>query len=283
MRRLLLVAALLVLVSASAASAWHGEKSIVAARKHAATLSARRLLHEFVPPPGATRVKGGPHGLYVRAFGGPGAEFVDLHGFWILHASAASVISFAKAHVPPGFSVGGGATNGDGSFRQIRFDWPPHGQSTRILAVSVAQRRTRTIVRADAQVVWVYPRSPQEVVPAGVREIDIKAPKVTRRVTDPAQVHQIVRWFDRLPITPPGVAAMCALLLDTNVTLVFRSASGARVASAQVPAPRASICDTIDFTIHGHRQTPLVDRPRGHSFVYRVGKLLGVRFTSSRR
>ena len=284
MKRLLLVAAVLVLVPASAASAWRGEKSIVAARKHAATLSAMRLLHEFVPPPRARRIHGWPHDYgHFQSVGAPFGEFVDIHRFWITHATLSSVAAFEKAHVPSGFSVSGGGTNADGTETELWFNSPRRGVATRLLAISISQRRTRTIVRADAQVVWVYPRSPLEVVPAGVREIDVKAPKVTRRVTDPAKIGRIVHWFDRLPINPPGSSGPCGPVFAINVTLVFRSLSGTRVASAQVPAPRAGRCATIDFTIHGKRQMPLIDHSRGVSFAWRLEHLLRVRLSQPRR
>jgi hypothetical protein len=253
-------------------------KEIAAARKHAAAVAARKLLREFVPPPGARLIRGRPHDYgRFQGIGAPGGEYVDVHHFWIGHADLASVLAFEKAHAPSGFSVGGGSTNANGTHTVLTFDSPQHGFATRRLAIAISQRKTRTIVEADAQVVWVYPRSPQEVVPAGVREIDVKAPHVSRTVTNPAQIAKIVRSFDRLPITPPGVAAMCGAFLSTNVTLVFRSATGAAVATARVPAPRASICDTIDFTIHGKSQVPLIDNYRGESFAYRLQHLLGVR------
>jgi len=284
MKRLLFLAAVAVLVPASAASAWQGERSIVAARKHAAEMSARKLLRTFVPPPDARRIYGWPRDYsHFQSVGAPLGKFVDIHRFWISHATLSSIVAFEKAHVPSGFSVSGGGTNAKGTETDVRFISPRHGVSTRLLVVSISQRKTRTIVRADAQVVWVYPRSPHEVVPSGVREIVVKGAGVNRRVIDPAKVGKIVHWFDRLPISPPGVSAPCWLYLVRYVTLDFRSANGARVARARYPAPRAGICVAIDFTIRGLPQTPLIDHLHGVSLAGRLQHLLGVRFSSPRR
>src|SRR5262245_4534153 len=101
------------------------------------------------------------------------------------------------------------------------------------------------MVRADAGVVWTYPRSPREVVPAGVREIDIRslrlqpalrragARRVTRRVTNPREVARITRWFNALNVVQPHTyVAGCMLVLSVPVRFVFRSTSGATLASA---------------------------------------------------
>jgi hypothetical protein len=106
---------------------------------------------------------------------------------------------------------------------------------------------------------------------------------VHRKVIDPAKVKRIVRWFDALPISPPGVSALCGVApgAGVTITLSFRSAGGRRLARAQLPATLAGICDGLTFTIGGHRQTPLIDNyyrraPFPHSFVARLQRLLGV-------
>jgi hypothetical protein len=129
----------------------------------------------------------------------------------------------------------------------------------------------------DALVVWSYPRSPQEKVPASVAEVDIKAPHVARRVTDAAQVHRIVAWFDALPVIPPDVASLCGPSDNGDVEFTFRSANGSRLASAAASTfGKARYCDPIGFSIRGKLQTPLVDKYGGPGFVYRVQRLVGV-------
>jgi hypothetical protein len=111
-----------------------------------------------------------------------------------------------------------------------------------------------------------------------VREIVLRAPKVRVKVADPAKVERIVRWFDALPISPPGVAAMCPLVPGADIALSFRSRSGLSLAQAKLPPTSTGICDSISFSVGGHPQTPLIDRygPLRESFVGRLQRLLGV-------
>jgi hypothetical protein len=153
-----------------------------------------------------------------------------------------------------------------------------------LLTVAILRVAGGTDLRVDAGVGWTYPRAPSEVVPAGVRDIDIRDGRLARRVRDQAKVARIVRWFDALDVAPPTVHIYCPLILAARVTFVFRSAGGARLASAIVPSRPANACDSIAFSIHGHRQTPLVDVTLGRrAFVNRVQRLLGVCFRDPRR
>ncbi|MGH2977830.1 MAG: hypothetical protein ACRDKC_05600 [Gaiellaceae bacterium] len=120
------------------------------------------------------------------------------------------------------------------------------------------------------------------MVPSAVRELDITGTGVSRRVTNPAQVARIVRWFDALNVVQPGKEIVsCPLVLAAKVTFVFRSASGDALASAMVPSQGAADgCNPIQFSVHGKRQTPLIDATpgKGKSFADRVQRLLGMSF-----
>jgi hypothetical protein len=247
-------------------------------RRRAAAREAAVLLHAFRPPPGAVRIQQPTqYGGVLRSAPAPAGEFVRLTRFWHVDAKRTAVVSFLQKHdVPAGFTAHCGANIHFGS-SQCELVGDPVG--TRFLEYAVQKKRDGTsILRVDSQVVWIYPR-PREVVPASAREIVVNGPSFPAvHVTDAAQVRQIARWFDHLPIYPPGVGAlMCGVTLGDSVTLTFRSAGGARVASARVPAGRASMCDSIAFSIHGNPQTALVDRPRGASFASRLERLLGVK------
>jgi len=134
----------------------------------------------------------------------------------------------------------------------------------------------------DALAVWIYPRSPSERVPAATAEIVVRAPRISATVTDPGKVARIVRWFDALPVSPPGVAVSCPYAVAPDLTLSFRSAGGARLAQATLPRTEATLCDPIAFTIGGWRRRPLIDGP-GESFVRRLQGLLGLRLVQARR
>jgi hypothetical protein len=93
-------------------------------------------------------------------------------------------------------------------------------------------------------------------------------------VTSPGKVARIIRWFDALPVYPPGIAVACPLVLRPEIALSFRSVSGARLAYARVPTPLAGICDPIGFRIGGKLGRPLIDNTFGESFARRLQSLL---------
>ena len=103
---------------------------------------------------------------------------------------------------------------------------------------------------------------------------------VTRHVVDPGEVARIVGWFNALNVVQPNTMVLCGFIATTNVQFTFRSAAGAQLASARVPSAAASSCDEIQFTLHGQRQTPLIDStPMNRlDFAERVQRLLGVQF-----
>lgn len=81
---------------------------------------------------------------------------------------------------------------------------PPAGSSapTRFLTVTAVALPARTVIRAHAQVEWIYQRAPSEKVPSATSAIVIHGYKLSKKITDPAEVGRIVRWFDVLPIEP---------------------------------------------------------------------------------
>jgi hypothetical protein len=245
-------------------------------RKGEAARTAAALLHAFEPPAGAVRIhKPTEYGGVLRSVPTPLGEFVRRTRYWHVDAKPAAVVAFLQAHdVPSGFTPECGTNPRFGSQCDLH-------AGDRYLEYSVQRKVDGTsILRVDAQVVWVYPRSLREVVPSGVREIDVTTPTGTTNVSDPAKVGRIVRWFDHLPIYPPGIGTpMCGPTLGHGVMLVFHSATGARVADAQAPAGSASMCDPITFTLRGIPQTALVDNVWGATFASRLQHLLGVKLS----
>ena len=133
------------------------------------------------------------------------------------------------------------------------------------------------MLRVDALALWIYPRSPSERIPPATREIVVRSPKLSTKVTDPAKVAEIRRWFDALPVSPPGIAIACPLVIRPSITLSFRSADGVRLAHAAVPDARAWICDPIGFAVGGRTEQPLIDPPHGESFVRRLERVTRTR------
>jgi hypothetical protein len=210
-----------------------------------------------------------------------------------------------RHHPPAGWRIQG-ENSASSTTRPLQgfYFVPKAGWASRYLSVELLGllRQRQTIIRLDAQKVWFYPRSPTEKVPVQAQEVDIRAQKlgptgsrgpisadygrpvvtVHRRITDPAQVATIVRWFDALPVDQ-GIRTSCGPSGDLETDFVFRSSRGARLASAGFPAVYpANACVGAGFSILGQSQPSLVDLPNGPSFVCRVGKLFGVTLTSPR-
>lgn len=263
-------------------------RALVAQRKRAAAREARRLVHEFVPPPGARRAREPKNygGVLRRPGETPVGEVVDIHRFWSVQKPLRSVAAFVRSHGLPGFERNG-ATYGTNvpHFLEWTFTSPTgKGRApSRYVNVTAVALPKRTVIRVDAQVVWIYPRSPKEKVPSRTSEIVVSAPKVSATVTDPAKVARIVRWFDALPISPPGIALLCPAMIGPQITLSFRSAGGAWLAQAKLPPHAASICDTIVFQIGGKAKKPLIDRNFRESFVVRLQDLLGLHLAQTHR
>jgi hypothetical protein len=250
--------------------------AIAVARKREAGRKAERLLGRVLLPRGARRIAEPP----VLAQRDTGISLLTetawRFSFWRVRMPLESLYASLKAHPPRGFRyVGGG-----GLYRSLDFFNGYTGVRQRQLTVDLSRVAGLTVVRLEAGVPWIYPRSPREVVPAGVREVDIRNGHLRRRVRRPANVARIVRWFDELNVLQPGTTGIeCPAILASRVTFVFRSAAGAKPATAIVPSRPASACSAIEFTIDGRPQKPLVDGTFGRrAFVNRVQRLLGLRF-----
>ncbi len=112
-----------------------------------------------------------------------------------------------------------------------------------------------------------------EILPAGIREVDVRSSRgISRRVTDPARVTTIVRWFDALPMAPAAPYYCPMIRYAPPTAFEFRGVRGALLARARTPG--AAACGgSLDFSIRRRAQKPLLV---GH-FLVRVGRLLGIR------
>lgn len=269
-----------------------GAQTVAAQRERAAFREAETLMHGFVPPPGAraTRKPPGYRTVHVlrQSTGALGEEAVSIHRFWTVRAPLKTVAAFVRAHRLHGFGHFGALWyTGKPHYLSMGSSWPaaPDSFPRRYFSVSVVALPHITVLRVDARVVWVYPRSPSEKVPSGVRMIDIRIPQRHRvrivRVLNGARLTRIIRWFDGLPISPPGVDVPCLGGVPGDITLSFRSASGAVLAHARVPRSSATECEPIGFKIGSHTQRPLIDGFTREGFTSRVGKLLGLQLTEN--
>jgi hypothetical protein len=247
-------------------------------------LAARQLIAAFKRPPGAARLKEEPHGdqgfLRHQTFA-IGGQSVMRHAFWQVDRGLDSVVAFVKSH-PPQFSghqEGGGQSLGAGvpKNRSIDFVMPDargHPSQRWMEVTMAALLNGSTGIRVDVAAEWLLPRPRSEMVPAGVREIDIQGKHLSRRVTQPAKVQKIIRWFDALDIVQGGPAHSCPAVIDRGeVVIDFRSAQRVLLAQARFNAAGAlTDCNPIAFSIHGRMQTPLI----GLTFWNRVKRLVGI-------
>ena len=245
----------------------------------AASHDAGRLLSRVVLPPGAQRLREPPPGVRRVPFQLPmGAKRVDRYRFWRVAEPLGSVRRFERTHRPRGSQRSG---SGYASGGTVFSAYPPQPGRTsdRWLAVTlVALPDGSTGVKADAQEIWIVPRPSTEVIPAGVREIDVRSPGLLLRVSDRAKVTRIIRWFDRLPTVQPGIFHCPMLVQGPTIHLVFHDAAGvlARASFAADSVGHSLVstpCTPISFSIRGHRQTPLV----GGRFLLRVQRLVATK------
>ncbi len=250
-------------------------RAVAGLREHRATLKAHRLLRR-IPLPASARPTRVPSSLRTSDLGvSVLTEFAYVHRAVLIPKPLDAVARFVKAHPVPGYQ------NHTGSLNSIGFDLEPaHGwpmQRMYNVSFAPAGRHGWTVVKEEAAAAWLYPRSPKDAMPGGVREIDIHGGGVSEHVRDAAKVARTTRWFDALA-PAPHVTVGCMAILSTRIAFVFRDASGHALATAAVPSQGTSTCNPIEFT-RGAQQTALVDKRFGkYAFASRVQRLLGVCF-----
>ncbi|MDX6480229.1 MAG: hypothetical protein QOG85_739 [Gaiellaceae bacterium] len=245
-----------------------------ALNKVAAERDVTRLLEHIRVPAGSRLVAEGAS-----------KRCCDAHRTWKVHIDFEQVFAFEQEHRPRGSSVNG---SGEGSLwgvvneRDLFLTFPaiPH----RIVSREVdfhfsALPGGWTRFSADAGDEWVVARSPNEKVPAGVREIVIHgektAPgpgirvvttpfprKLARRFTRPKQVARIVHWFDSLPVGAADPSGWCTLSIvppaPPVLVIDFIAADGTKLATASGFEFPWACDDTIDFSVGGRDEAPLV-------------------------
>jgi hypothetical protein len=253
-----------------------------AGNHRAAVRDAKQLLTRVVLPPG---LGSGPRP-------GPAeVKIVDQHAFWKVDQPFQQVLHYVEAHRPKGGRLlASGSSGGPGQpiWEFVIFQFPsrPGVLGTRWLMVSLIQvSRRSTGVRVDGQVQWIIPRPPGEKVPAGVEAIHVSrsgSSAISRMVTDPAQVQNIVRLVDRLPTVQPGVVNCPYIPANApTVHFLFRGGDGRLLAQASMltyDLP-AGPCNDMAFTIGARPETPLL---AGGRFLHKVGRVVGVQLTVPR-
>lgn len=253
------------------------------ARADAAALVAAVQL-----PPGATVSSGEPAGdngllrAGSQALEGDAAHALA-HRWWVVDEPSDQVLDYVGAHAPQGTKQNGsGFSNGpQGSTKSDMFEAPaiPGKLGERMMWVTVAALQDgQTGVLAQAQSDYIVPRPSSERVPAGASILTIARTRTTAngrrtfhthlatiQLTRRATIQRVTRLIDSLQIAQPVTINCPALIFPaTSYTLSWRrSAAGRPLARAQFVVFHdgtqmvGSQCDTIGFSIRGHRRDAL--------------------------
>src|SRR5579871_4937652 len=187
-----------------------------AANERLAQRDAAHLLRLAVVPPGSRRLTTTPKELAVSGQRLTTSPFQDR--IWKVRMSVDAVVAFERAHRPRGSTITYQDTTnnrrGELTSRGLGFAFPAirNRVSTRSLTVEIAPLRRPsgresgwTGIRIGAWDDWVVAHDPDEVVPSGVRTIEIrKGSLLVHRFTTAQTVGKIIRWFDALPVSPPA-------------------------------------------------------------------------------
>jgi hypothetical protein len=243
-----------------------------------AAKQARGLLHAFRAPTGSTALAARPAGTPASLANAPTtpvtSDLVQQTAWYTITGTPAAVLARIKARPPVGLTPAGStqltsAASGPRASAPVyalTYAWPPIAneiaqQTLSIAAASIGS--DTTVLRLDAQVVWIPKKPTGDVIPATAKALTA-APHAglgaadsgdaSISTQDPEVVDRVASLLDSLPLFPPG-ARSCPAGNGANVLLTFRkSTAGSVVATALVGA---SGCDTVQLTVGGTKEPVL--------------------------
>jgi hypothetical protein len=256
--------------------------SVVGARAQLAERDDAMVLAHIALPVGATRSADDPpgapselaqpacSGLFNCTTGEPLThDLVGKTAFWIVPGAPASVLAFVAAHLPKGWTLF--ERSASASTFAVLISLPARGTllSPRQLALQLAPlgSPSQTVIRADAQDVWLPPRA---ALPASVRVIDVQLIRETFgqhrsavgsppiRISRPVTVRRIVSAVNAMEIDESTAARSCPEIGPTIVVPVvtFRHASAGKALA--VLRLDTTYCANAQLTIATTRQPPLL-------------------------
>lgn len=237
----------------------------------AALREARKLLSQLVLPPGAkpAQVTSLPSALRQLTPSGAATESVDVHQLFTVPQLFTTVHGFLLAHVPAGTRLmGNGQASGPTGLTAQTVSFVPRVLPggfywAQLATTAVPSPGGATLLRADAQVIWLPARSPAEHLdPARFRQVTITArvlnPKlhtVTRVVTAPSVISWLAGLLNELPAAP-AITTGCP---DITATYRLSFAPAAGRGPATVVTADGCVFDRV--TAGGRAQPALLDRP----------------------
>ena len=270
-----------------------------------AAADADSLLAAFPPPPGA--VKTGSPAVSVLSSAPETTASPDLvirTSWWRAPGQSATLLSWIRAHMPPGITYGGPGylTRGHPSVAPPALepgDSPPHPNpaaivmqwdqyskpavpgilSQRWLLVSVAADGAGQVaIRVDSEVTWLPAKPAGERIPVTAKVVIVaplpgagpaSAYNTPVTITDPAKVAKIADTIDGLPVFPPGVMS-CPADFGGGLRLTFRAAlAGPTLA---VVTAGTSGCGAVQVSIGGK---PMMTLSQAGTLVKQVTAVTG--------
>lgn len=239
----------------------------------------KTLLRIVVLPPSARQVSRAPKDApdrLRRDFSKPGVAsgIAFAHRLWVVDEPVGQVLRYVRAHARPRprpLAQFRSKTNGV-AFRESAFYEFPQtpGRSTwRYLDVQmIPLRGGKTVVFAQAADQWIRLSPASAVLSSKVRRIDIRSSyggrhaNVLVHVRDRFEVARIVARVNGLGRTSARVLCLAQFVGGPSVTLTFRAADGAVLASAQVSDPGGSgesgPCNPLQLTVGARKAVPLI-------------------------
>jgi hypothetical protein len=191
---------------------------------------ARLLLSRLRLPAGTRRLPPTPVPPYLGepAYSPADSALLDDHEFFAVPLPPGALSDYLVAHVPAGMISGGtGQSSGPGEPTTLDVGYqaisvPAGIYSAQVVLTMVPDRSGRSVLRADAQVIWYPPRSAAEyvdpdryhVLTMAVTIYGRRVHTVRKVVTSQADIARLAEALDRSPAEPP-VTINCPLILVT--------------------------------------------------------------------
>lgn len=307
MRRATLVLVGMLLIAAVGGLPGSSQASTTAAEnEHAASVDGASLLPLLVLPPGAAQSSTEPAGdgghLAAASQTEATPNLIDQHTWWIVPLPRAETIAFLRAHPPPGSKLTGSGqsgsgrlvVNGEDKVGDVEEEWQEFGFApvagtiarSSLLVTAVQLPDGSTGVRADAQVVWLTPRPPAEIVPPGSRLMrvsvlsEIPENRPDQRpftVTSVRRIAAVVKLLNSLPAAQPGTLS-CPSDLGNRVHLSFYTRSGSTPLSTASIDPEG--CGGVSLVIRGRVEHELEG---ASELVKEIAQTIGVTIHTSPR
>lgn len=279
------------------AIAGHAVKSDAASNQAAAVRDAAALLTALRLPPDARASSvepAGDSGVLAHPASGPAdtTNVVDDSVWWTVGEKPPDALAYIVSHAPPGTKASGngfGRLSNGVSYLFAQVAWPSvtNVLSQRgVVVEAVALPDGSTGLRADSQVVWITPRQPAEMIPAGASRLlvsvtDTNGRKLERPflVTASRKIRRVVALLNSLPLFQPGVIACPADFYGRLRLELYRRRAAPPIAVAVIdPAG----CEDVGLTLGGVKQPTLTGTdfagsglPNDVSLLVRIEHALG--------